>query len=107
MPAITDDPIIIPDRGEFVDALDRLRRGHVMVQACNSAGGVVLDGGTVYTAHRPILAYGLVEAFDNPHGFHKVRYYRLTARGREFANRVCESWRRRPLIERLAVRLTG
>ena len=66
-----------------------------------------LDGAPVYTAHRAMLAYGLLSEFDNPQGFPSVKYYRLSERGRAFADRACDSWRRRPLLERLAVRLTG
>ena len=98
---------IIPDRGEFIDALASLRRGHVLVQVSEVSGGCVLDGAPLYTAHRPLLAYGLLSEFINPAGFPHVHYYRLNERGRAFADRACQSWRRRPLLERLAVRLGG
>lgn len=98
---------IIADRGEFVDALERLRRGHVLVRTSQGAGTCVLDGSLLYTAHRTLLDYGLVDEFDNPEGFPGVSYYRLSVRGREFARKACESWSRRPLLERLALRLTG
>jgi hypothetical protein len=98
---------IIPDRGEFIDALRRLRRGHVMVKVGDFSGGCVLDGAPVYTAHRALLEYGLLSEFDNPHGFAHVRYYRLSEHGRAFAERACAQWRQRPLLERLATRLTG
>ena len=58
-------------------------------------------------AHRTLLHFGLVSEFANPQGFPSVKYYRLSERGRDFADRACDSWRRRPLLERLAVRLTG
>ena len=99
--------VIIPNRGEFIDALHSLRRGHVLVQVSDVSGGCVLDGAPVYTAHRTLLKYGLLSEFENPHGFPSVQYYRLNERGREFAERACHSWRRRPLLERLAVRLAG
>ena len=44
---------------------------------------------------------------DNPQGFAGVRYYRLSERGREFAERACGNWRSRPLLQRLAIRLAG
>ena len=98
---------IIPNRGEFIDALHALRLGHVLVHVSDISGGCVLDGAPLYTAHRALLQYGLVSEFDNPQGFPSVQYYRLNERGRAFAERACHSWRRRPLLERLAVRLAG
>ena len=98
---------IIPDRGEFVDALRTLRRGHVLVRVHEASGGCLLDGGTVYRSFDTLLAYGLIREFDNREGFANVRYYRITESGREFAERACESWQRRPLLERLAVRFAG
>jgi predicted transcriptional regulator with HTH domain len=98
---------IIPDRGEFVDALQRLSRGCVMVKVSDFSGGCVLDGAPVYTAHRALLQYGLLSEFDNPQGFANVKYYRLNEHGRAFAERACAQWRRRPLLERLATRLVG
>ena len=38
---------IIANRGEFVDALRALRRGHVLVRASESWGGCSIDGGVV------------------------------------------------------------
>jgi hypothetical protein len=98
---------IIPDRGEFIDALHVLRRGHVLVRVSDLSGGCMLDGAPLYTAHRTLLRYGLLSEFANPQGFPSVKYYRLSERGRDFADRACDAWSRRPLLERLAVRLTG
>jgi hypothetical protein len=100
------DPII-PDRGEFIDALRALGRGRVMVGFDDRGGRCILDGVIVYTAHRPLLQYGLVDEFPNPEGFSGARYYRLNRRGREFAEKAWSTWRHRPLLERLAVRLAG
>lgn len=100
-------PTIIADRGEFIDALRALRRGHVLVQAAETWGGCTIDGGIVRTAFRPLTEYRLIDEYDNPQGFEHVHYYRLNARGREFAERACRAWERRPLIERLATRLLG
>ncbi|HMO48609.1 MAG TPA: hypothetical protein PKB14_21605 [Rubrivivax sp.] len=98
---------IIPDRGEFIDALQALRRGRVLVRVSGFSGGCTLDGAPLYSAHRTLLDYGLVREFDNPQGFAAVRCCRLSERGRDFAERCCEAWRRRPLLQRLAVRLAG
>jgi hypothetical protein len=99
--------IIIADRGEFIDALRALRRGHVLVHACDSWGGCTVDGRIVQLSLQPLLDYGLIDEFDNPDGFEHVRYYRLNPRGRQFAERACAAWARRPWFERLAVRLLG
>lgn len=98
---------IIPDRGEFIDVLAALRRGHVLVHAGDHAGGWVVDGGRVFSAYDPLLRYELVQEYDNPEGFENVQYFRLTKRGREFAERAWHAWTRRPLVERLWVRLAG
>jgi hypothetical protein len=98
---------IIADRGEFVDVLCALRRGHVLVQAGDHAGSWIVDGGRVFSSYDPLLRYELVREFDNPEGFEHVHYYRLTPRGRDFAERALAAWRRRPLLERLMVRLVG
>lgn len=98
---------LIADRAEFVDALDRLRRGHVLVKVGDSAGGCVLDGSVLYRSYEPLLRFGLIGEFENPQGFRHASYYRLTPSGREFAERACQAWRRRPLWQRLAVRLAG
>lgn len=98
---------IIFDRGEFIDALHALRRGHLLVRVGEISGGCTLDGAPLYSAHRTLLEYQLVDEFDNPQGFATVRYYRLNQRGRDFAERACQAWRRRPLLQRLAVRLAG
>jgi hypothetical protein len=98
---------IIADRGEFIDALHRLHRGHVLVRTSHFSGGWVLDGGIVYRSHEPLLRYGLIDRFDNPGGFEHASYYKLTPRGHAFAERACRAWRQRPLWQRLAVRLAG
>ncbi|MDP1648742.1 MAG: hypothetical protein Q8M01_11160 [Rubrivivax sp.] len=99
--------VIIPDRGEFVDALRQLRRGRVLVRAADTDDRCLLDGSFVYSAYRPLARYGLIDEFPNPDGCPNVHYYRLNPRGREFADRAFATWRRQPLLRRLAVRLTG
>ena len=99
--------VIIADRGEFIDALRQLRRGCVLVRPADTDKRCVLDGSIVYTSYPPLERYRLIDEFDNHDGFPSVRYYRLSPRGREFADRACDTWRRQPLLRRLAVRLTG
>jgi hypothetical protein len=98
---------IIPHRGEFIDALRALRRGHVMVRLADAPGGCLIDGGIVYHSAPTLLRYGLVQRFENPEGFPEVEYFRLTREGHAFAERALDTWRQRPLLERLAVRLAG
>ncbi|MBL8289468.1 MAG: hypothetical protein JNL85_15920 [Rubrivivax sp.] len=100
-------PAIIADRGEFIDVLRALWRGHVLVHCGEEAGGWLLDGGRVFTSYSPLLRYGLVREVSNPQGFEHVRYFRLSERGRAFAERAIAAWRQRPLLERLLVRLLG
>jgi hypothetical protein len=105
MPAAPD--VIIPDRGEFIDALLQLRRGRTLVRAVDDERRCVLDGTMLYTAFAPLSAYGLLEEVRRPTELSRVHCYRLSARGRAFADRACTEWRRRPLLHRLAVRLMG
>ena len=100
-------PRIIPDRGEFVDVLECLRRGHVLVRTGDGSGNCVIDGGVVYHSYPTLERYGLIDEFENPHGFPAARYYRMSQRGREFAHRARDAWQQRPLIERMALRLVG
>ena len=51
-------PPIIADRGEFIDALQSLSQGHVLVRTGDAAGDCVLDGAIVYReGDGPIRAY--------------------------------------------------
>lgn len=111
LPAPKADPVIIPDRGEFVDTLNRLRRGHVLVRPRaardDQDARCMLDSGFVYTAYPALANYGLIDEYTNPEGFDTMCYYRLTEHGQRFADQACQAWRQRPLLERLAVRLLG
>jgi hypothetical protein len=100
-------PRIIPDRGEFIDALRLLLNGHVLVNVGGISDAFVINGHPLYSVQRTLIDYGLVQEFDNPDGFDNVRYFRLSQRGREFAERACEQWRRQPLLQRLIARFTG
>lgn len=98
---------IIADRAEFVDALERLRRGHTLVRTGVGACCCVLDGSLVHHSFDVLLRYGLIAAFDNPEGFQGIKYFRITQQGRHFADRIRQQWDSLPTIERLLVRLTG
>ena len=98
---------IIPDRAEFVEALNLLRRGHLMVHLGDGANTKAIGGGIVHHSAPTLMQYGLVDEVDNPEGFPGVRYYRISSRGREFADRAWAQWRSRKLWERALVRLVG
>lgn len=107
-PAADHPPVIIADRAEFIDALNRLRCGHVLVRPRNAdSDHAVLDNAMLYTAFGPLARYGLVNEYANPLGFPTMSYYRLTESGRHFADRACKAWAQLPLLQRLAVRLLG
>jgi Transcriptional regulator PadR-like family len=98
---------IIADRGEFIDVLRALSRGRVLVQLDDHLRGCAIDGSVVYRSCDTLHRYGLIREFNNPDGFPAVRYYRITERGHEFAQRACAAWRAWPLLQRLATRLLG
>ena len=102
-----NDHRIIAHRGEFVDALRLLLRGHVLVRASDCSWGCMLAGAHLYHSWPTLDQYGLVEEFDNPGGFAGVRYYRISDRGREFATRACTRWQQLHPLQRAAVRLAG
>ena len=97
----------IPDRGEFVDVLAAMQRGHVIVRVSPHHDGCWLAGRPVWWSFEPLVEFELIERFDNPQGFEHIEYWRLSARGRDVARQAGDAWRRRPLYERLWVRLTG
>lgn len=98
---------ILTSRGEFIDALAALRRGHVIVSLDAGVHTCVLDGARLMWSLPQLIAYGLVAEFQNPQGFAGAHYYRITTVGCQFADRALEAWRARPLLERLAIRLLG
>lgn len=98
---------IIADRGEFIDVLGALRRGHVLVRVGDVVSGWMIDARPVYRAHEPLARSGLIREVENPDGSPAVQYDRLTAQGREFADRACKAWQQRPWHERLWVRTLG
>ncbi len=98
---------LIPNRGEFIDALRSLRQGHVLVQAGESWGGCSIDGGVLGASFRTLADFALIDEFENPEGFAHIRYFRLNRRGHEFAARALQAWERQPLVQRLAARLLG
>ena len=69
-------------------------------------GGVDLAAVGIF-AGGLLLAYGLLDPVQTPDMAPHMRCWRLSDRGRPFAERVWREWRRQPLWRRLAVRVTG
>jgi hypothetical protein len=99
---------IIPDCGEFIDALALLRRGRLLVHSADDADErCIVAGHVLYTTWRPLHDYGLLDELPPEPGFGRLHCYRLSPRGRDFADRAWAEWKRRPLLQRLAARLAG
>jgi hypothetical protein len=82
---------LIADRTEFAEALQSLRRGHLLLRIGDSASGCVLDGTAVYHSFHTLKAYGLIDKYDNPKGFPGVEYFRISEEGQRFAQRVLDA----------------
>jgi len=100
-------PPIIADRAEFIEALNHMRRGHVLVRTGEGACGCVLDGAFVHHSFGTLVRYGLIDEYDNPDGFPGLQYFRITDAGRHFADRAWAAWRKAPPLARAMVRLVG
>jgi hypothetical protein len=102
---------VIADRGEFIDVLNLLRSGRLLVRSDGDAGRCLTEGGFVYTAYETLDAYGLIEELPAPSGRDlgapHLHWYRLSSRGRGFAERACAEWKARPLWQRCWLRVTG
>ncbi len=99
-------PILV-SRGEFIDALAALQRGSVIVVLDDAWDACVLDGVRLRWSFPPLAHYGLIAEYDNPAGFTHLRYYRITAVGRRFAEDALAARSARPLLECLVIRLLG
>jgi hypothetical protein len=107
LPADRSEPLIA-DRGEFMDALTRLRRGELLVHAREASDQrCVIGGYLLYTSWKPLFDFGLLDKLPPRPRQGRVDCYRLSARGNAFADKACKAWRQRPLWQRLAVRLVG
>lgn len=98
---------IIADRAEFVAVLNLMRRGHVLLQNGDGAGCCVISGARVYHSVPTLLAYGLLDPVPQSELAPQIRCFRLSRRGRHFADRAWSAWQRKPLLQRMAVRLLG
>ncbi len=102
-----EDSPLIADRAEFIDALNQLLHGHVLVRVSDASWGCQLNGAPLRRSFGTLLHFGLIAAFHNPAGFDGVGYYRITEQGRAFAGRALAFWHSLPLWQRTLVRLTG
>jgi hypothetical protein len=102
-----EDSPLIADRAEFIDALNQLLHGHVLVRLSDASWGCQLNGAPLWHSFGILLQFGLIAEFDNPRGFQGVAYYRITDQGRWFARRALALWRSLPFWQRTLVRLTG
>lgn len=106
-PAAPREPLIA-DRGEFIDALTRLRRGEVLVHALETLDHRCLIGGHLfYMSWKPLFDFGLLDKLPRRPRQGRVDCYRLSARGSAFADKVCMAWKQRPLWQRIGMRLVG
>jgi hypothetical protein len=103
---------VIADCGEFIDVLQLLRRGRLLVHSEAPPGRWLIDGGgLVYHAHEPLASFGLLEELPVPaggavHAPH-LHWYRLSPRGHDFAERACAQWKARPWWQRCWLRIVG
>lgn len=98
---------IIADRAEFVDVLDLMRRGYLLVQNGDGDDCCLLSGARVVHSMPTLRAYGLIDPVRLPGQRPRTQCYRLSSRGHHFAERAWSEWKRKPLLHRLAVRLLG
>ena len=99
-------PTLIADRGEFIDALARLRRGQLLVHSDDASDDrCLIEGQMLYTAWRPLSQYGLLDELPRQPRQGRMHCYKLSPRGRDFADLAVAEWKRQPLWRRLAMRL--
>ncbi len=107
-PAPLPAPALIPDRAEFIDALTRLRRGELLVHSADTSDErCLIEGQVLYTSWKPLSDFGLLDELPRQPRQGRIHCYRLSPRGRDFADRACAAWKQKPLWQRLAVRLAG
>lgn len=96
----------VPDRGEFIDALARLRRGQVLVHGADASDErCVIEGQMLYTSWKPLSDFGLLDELPRTARQGRMHCYRLSPRGRDFADRAVAAWKARPLWQRWMMRL--
>jgi hypothetical protein len=64
MPSMPD----IADRGEFIDVLNLMRKGRLLVRSDLPHGRCLIEGGVVYHAYETLAAYGELDELAPPAG---------------------------------------
>lgn len=77
------------------------------MRAGDGALSGVLDGAIAHHSYPTLRDYGLIDEIDNPAGFPGLRYYRISERGRAFADQVRAGCQQLSAMHRLIVRLVG
>jgi hypothetical protein len=102
-----EDSPIIADRAAFVEALQHLLRGDVLVRMCDASWGRRPDGAPLRWSFQTLLQIGLIARFQNLAGFQGVDCDRITGQGRWFARRALDFWHSLPHWQHTPVRPTG
>lgn len=101
----SDRPPLIRSIGEFVDCLQQLLNGQVLVRVSDLAGWTTLAGAAVYFSFDVLEGYGLIQEFQVLDGLCGVRYFHISPVGRDFALTMLEEWTSQPLSHRALLRL--
>lgn len=86
----------IASMGEFVDCLERLLKGHLLVCIGSDARHWTLDGAAVHWSSGALLRNGLIQTVRVPGAAVGVTHYILSAEGRSFGGRALARWRALP-----------
>jgi len=98
-------PPLIRSIGEFVDCLQQLLNGQVLVRVSDLAGWTTLAGAAVYFSFDVLEGYGLIQEFQVLDSWRGVRYFHISPLGRDFALTVLAEWTSQPLSHRALLRL--
>lgn len=103
----TQRRVEIASIGEFVDCLERLLKGHLLVCIGTDARHWTLDGAPVHWSRAALMHAGLLEPVRVRGAAVGVTHYGLSEHGRVFGDRVLARWRSLPLWRRGLLRLVA
>lgn len=101
------DSPIIADRAGFVDALQHLLRGRVLVRMVDASWGWWRNGAPLRRSFQTLLHFGLMTNFQKQAGLQGMACDRITEPGRRFARRPLDFWHSLPHWQHTRVRPTG